>query len=92
MDGRNDIMIFDEKILFILVKVYFIYWKKYIWFLRLILMIVNNCRINEFFIFVGIGYLFEVFDRVWVLINSIREDSYFVLKIEDEGFIILIFD
>lgn len=27
MDGRNDIMIFDEKILFILVKVYFIYWK-----------------------------------------------------------------
>lgn len=55
-------------------------------------MIVNNCRINEFFIFVGIGYLFEVFDRVWVLINSVREDSYFVLKIEDEGFIILIFD
>lgn len=55
-------------------------------------MIVNNCRMNEFFIFVGIGYLFEVFDRVWVLINSVREDSYFVLKIEDEGFIILVFD
>lgn len=66
--------------------------KIYIWFLMLILMIVNNCRMNEFFIFVGIGYLFEVFDRVWVLINSVREDSYFVLKIEDEGFIILIFE
>lgn len=66
--------------------------KIYIWFLMLILMIVSNCRMNEFFIFVGIGYLFEVFDRVWVLINSVREDSYFVLKIEDEGFIILIFD
>lgn len=92
MDGRNDIMIFDEKILFILVKYILFIGKIYIWFLMLILMIVKNCRMNEFFIFVGIGYLFEVFDRVWVLINSVREDSYFVLKIEDEGFIILIFD
>lgn len=90
----EDILIKIDKIFLLEIMILFFLFigKIYIWFLMLILMIVNNCRINEFFIFVGIGYLFEVFDRVWVLINSVREDSYFVLKIEDEGFIILIFD
>lgn len=54
----------------------------------LILMTVNNCRINEPLTSVGTGHPLEVLDRVWVLTNSIREDSHSVLKTEDEGLII----
>lgn len=58
----------------------------------LILMTVNNCRINEPLTSVGTGHPLQVLDRVWVLTNSVREDSHSVLKTEDEGLIISTLD
>lgn len=92
MDGKNDIMISDEKILSILVKVYSIYWKYTHLVSMLILMTVNNCRMNEPLTSVGTGHPLQVLDRVWVLTNSVREDSHSVLKTEDEGLIISTLD
>lgn len=92
MDGRNDIMISDEKILSFLVKVYSIYWKNTHLVFNVNFNAVNNCRMNEPLTSVGTGHPLEVLDRVWVLTNSVREDSHSVLKTEDEGLIISTLD
>lgn len=46
---------------------------------------------NEPLTSVGTGHPLEVLDRVWVLTNSVREDSHSVLKTED-GLIISTLD
>lgn len=90
----------EEMISWFLMKRFCLFWLKYlpstgkihIWFLMLILMTVNNCRMNEPLTSVGTGHPLEVLDRVWVLTNSVREDSHSVLKTEDEGLIISTLD
>lgn len=90
----------EEMISLFLMKRFCLFWLKYIpstgkihiWFSMLILITVNNCRMNEPLTSVGTGHPLEVFDRVWVLTNSVREDSHSVLKTEDEGLIISTLD